>query len=552
VGLVLGRIVDALGQPLADCEVAFLGFSPAGAFDPAPTRPALATAKSDASGRFHLALDTSDGGMVTLRHRDFPPRVAALGLEVAAGTTKDLGDLTLFSQPGLRVHVRTAAGVDVADALVTAAPAMQDVTLPTAIHALAERAALTDPTGEAVLYGVAPGPYVVRVEAAAGATTETNHLQPDHPADAPRIELSLEVGHTIRGRVVPPDGVEPGRVMVTAEPAGGGVVLRGEAGARGDFRLTGATAGRYRVWVESARLGSAVAETAVPSNTPLTVALGVGQSLRGVVRDDATGAPVTGALVVAQPEDGWPLTRAGEAVRPDAVTDARGEFCVVGLPAGRFVLTVTSEWFVPARLAPIAAGTEPIEVRLVAGLSITGRARCNGAPVAGASVRAISWSKETTAFAMWRSRLAATSPQHETQTDADGSFRLAGVPTQGRRLVIEAADCVLWASQPLTGSKGQSLDLGTIALTAGAVVEGTAAPLATVALQSRGGDSLAYTTTADLSGRFVFRALPAGDYELFYHSAANPRRGAAAASLATEKTVVALQEGERKTVTLKD
>lgn len=550
LGHVRGRVVDALGQPLPDCDVAFLALVEEPAFAPAAPRPPLATCRSDAGGRFQLDLETHAPGLVTLRHRDFPPHVAAHGLAVDQGQTRDLGDITLFSQPGLLVHVKAAAGNGIGDAVVTASPALQDVSLPSAIHALRERTGMTDGSGQAVLYGVAPGPYVVRVEAPSYATLEVNHLQPDHPPHAPQLELSLEPGCVIRGRVQPPDGVDPGRIFVTAEALEGGPVLRDQVRANGDFRVTGAQPGRYRVIADSTRLGPTAVETLVPSNAVLVVALSAGLTLRGVVRDATTGAPVPEATVVAEPADGWPLSRAGETLRPDARSDGDGNFCISGLPPGRFTLTASSKWFVPTRIEAIEAGAEPTEIRLDAGLSVSGRVQRNGSPVAGANVRAIPWSSESAAFALWRANLTEDNTTRATVTGADGRFTLAGIAIQGQRLTISADDCTLWFSEPLSGNKGQSLDLGTIAVRPGATIAGSAAAHATVCLQTRGGRALSLTTTADATGRFAFRGLPAGDYELFYHSAGEPRAPAAARVPADPKTVVTVHEGERKDISL--
>ncbi|MEZ5963744.1 MAG: carboxypeptidase-like regulatory domain-containing protein [Planctomycetota bacterium] len=551
VAAVVGRVLDALGQPLPECEVAFLALPDERPFAPAAPAPPVATTRTEADGRFRLQVPIAEPGAVVLRHRDFPPHVAKHGVEVAAGATLDLGEITLFSQPGLQVLVRSSSGGAVGEAVVTAVPALQDIGLPTTIHALRERTAVTDATGQAVLYGVLPGPYIVRVEAATFATHERNHLQPDHPPRAPRLEVTLQPGSVIRGRVLAPPDKDPGRVFLHAEPVSGGVVLRDQMRANGDFRITGALPGRYRVCAESSRLGPASIEVDVPSNTVVTLALGAGLELRGVVRDHATGAPVAGARVVAEPDDGWPLVRAGETVRPEATTDGNGEFTISGLPAGRFAVTASSQWFVPTRLAPVAAGGDPIEIRLQPGLSLTGRVRLDGRPVANARVRAMSWGSEAPAFALWRAALTADADDRSTTTDPDGSFTLAGVPTDGQRLVVVAEGCTLWFSDPLHGGIGQSLDLGTIALRPGASLDGVASAHATVCLQARSAHALSLTATADSRGRFAFHGLPAGEYELFYHSAEGLRTGPASPMLAAERTVVTLDEGERKTIALK-
>lgn len=550
VGLVAGRILDPLGQPLPDCNVALVAMTKVRAFEPDAVTAPLGEATSGADGRFELRFTSACEGIVTVRHRDFPPRVAAYGIEIELGATHEVGDVTLFSQPGLIVLVRTTSGVGVGDAVVIATPALQDVSLPTAIHGLAERSAITDPSGQGVLYGVAPGSYVVRVEASFYATQERNHLQAENPTKAPSLEFVVDVGHVIRGRVQTQAGADPGRVLITAEPVDGGVVLRDEVRATGDFRITGAVLGRYRIWADSTRLDRSMVETVVPNSGVVVIPLGSGLSLRGVVRDDATGNPVPGAVVVAEPEDGWPLIRAGRTVRLEGISGQDGLFTIIGLPPGRFAVTVSSQWFVPTRLGPVAAGIEPIEIRLEPGLSVTGVLRQSGRPVVNAKVRAIAWEAESAAFALWRSNLTDAAA-HRTVSDETGTFVLSGVEVQGRRLVIDANGCALWFSEPLRGRKGESLDLGSIEMSPGAVIEGTAVAHATVYLQSTDARGLAHTTAADGKGRFVFESLPAGEYELFYHSAGRVAAGASATSPPTDsKTAVTLRSGDRKAVSL--
>jgi hypothetical protein len=549
-GIVHGRVLDALGQPVADAAVTLVAARREDAFATAEPPPPLAATASGTDGRFALELRERAEVLVTVSHRDFPPRVVEHGLEVAPGTKASVGDVVLVSEPGLIVLVGSANGGGIRDAVVTASPAVQEVSLPTAIGGLARRVAVTDAAGRAVLYGLAAGAYLVHVEAPSWATQEVRHLQPHKPPQAPTLPITLQPGHAIRGRVQPPPGADPGRVQLTAEPVDGGVVLRDQARANGEFRIAGASVGAYRVWAEPTRLNRSMVTTVVPSPGPITIPLGADLSLRGTVRDAESGVALSSALVVAEPENGWPLARGGDVVRPDAAADQDGIFHIIGLPPGRDVLTVSSEGFVPTRLGPVEAGADRIEIRLERGLAVQGRVLADGLPVSGARVRAIPWQDESSAFALWRSALGGGHGVPETTTDGAGAFALPGIAVRGRRLVIEAPGCALWTSPPLLGRAGGSLDLGTIALTRGAAIEGTAEPHATVCLQTPDGSGFTHTTTADGKGRFEFSGLPAGDYVLFYHSAARSQRGASAPP--SVKKPVTLRQGDRIPVALND
>ncbi len=544
---IVGRVRDALGHPLAECTVTFSELDPEHGLLPVSSGDTTAQAASGTDGRFALSLGKHRPGVLTLVHRDFPLRIVAPRLHVEPGTTRDLGDVTLFSQPGLIVIVRTAALVVVPNAIVTATPTLRDVSLPTAVHGLGERTAATDAQGHAVLYGMAAGPYTVRVEAAHMAAHERAHLQPENPPRAAELVVVVSGGHVILGQVEAPVGTDPGRTVVVAEPADGGVVLTAQVTKDGDFRLSGATAGRYRINVESVRLGRAQAEVVVPGRR-VVITLDGGRTMRGIVRARATGDPIPGAMVRAEPRDGWPLVRAGETVRPETETNLDGLFSIVGLLEGSFTLLVTSELFVPARFGPLAVDAQPIEILLDRGLSVAATLRHHGQPVAAANVQAMEWDAEGSAFALWKATLASSAGR-QTTSRADGAFVLHGLRTRGQRLVIEAADCATWFSEPLTGAEGESLNLGTITLVAGAGVEGTAEPNATVFLDSQSSHRLTRTCHADTKGRFAFRNLPAGDYVLFYHSEDRPRPSATPARAASRYPLTLLP-GARKTVSL--
>lgn len=147
-------------------------------------------------------------------------------------------------------------------------------------------------------------------------------------------------------------------------------------------------------------------------------------------------AKVTGEVV---DEDGRPLARAlvrlipaqpgraeSEIVRS---TDAMGRFECRGLPKGKLLLTAeTSEASVPQPVE-VLLSDEPLEVRLVARktLELHGRLLSaeGGAPLAGGRVEA----RPRVGFFIY--------PLH-TRTDAEGRFRLQGVPADVEQLQITA------------------------------------------------------------------------------------------------------------------
>jgi hypothetical protein len=95
----------------------------------------------------------------------------------------------------------------------------------------------------------------------------------------------------------------------------------------------------------------------------------------------------------------------------------------------------------------------------------------------------------------------------------------------------------------LAGREGESLTLD-IELAREAVLEGRVEPHATVVLDSLTARGLTRRVHADGSGAYAFHGLPAGDYELSYHSGRAP----AAAPHPRPKTPLTLAPGERRQV----
>jgi Carboxypeptidase regulatory-like domain len=214
------------------------------------------------------------------------------------------------------------------------------------------------------------------------------------------------------------------------------------------------------------------------ANRGPTVLLERAAALAGVVVD-RSGGPVDGAelrLVQAGPVDKAPLDLAGRS-------GSDGGFRLAGVPArGRFTLLCRKAGLAPARVpvergGAAGQGGGPLRVVLAPGLAAGGRVvDPAGAPVAGARVTL-------------RPGLGAvpflsggTGEEWTAEADTGGRFRLAGLlpghyeletaaPGFARRVVpgIGVTEEVTEATGP---GGGEEVDLGTVALTPGLVLEG--------------------------------------------------------------------------------
>lgn len=224
----------------------------------------------------------------------------------------------------------------------------------------------------------------------------THYVQFDAPAFVPvaseadvaagetaELELELQTGVRVAGRVVDPDGAPIEGVRVTSNWA----MREAETDADGRFELGGIEPGPVGLYAEARGMAPVLAELGELSDRARIddheIVLGDGLALRGVVRWP-DGAPATGALVVAtkrmdaaaDDEDWLPFAE----IETDS--DAEGRFALLGLGPSRFDVVAThapraedaergsADW--TARLDDVAAGRELV-LTLGAGLAMRGR-----------------------------------------------------------------------------------------------------------------------------------------------------------------------------------
>ncbi len=240
---VEGRIVDALGSPLDDCQITLQPCLPRPSLSP-PTReddPGVFTVRSNPDG--HFCVRSSDPGpfVVCLERHGFSPWILEHSLRLRPNQKVDLGAITLESGNGLVLSVVDRHNRPIAAARVTLERALVDPVLPAHSLAIAVRKAVTDAEGQATYHSVRAGAYHLRIEAAGFETVETSHLQPplDQQVGVSRVHRQLAPGQVLRGRVLAPDGTALAGALVHASATGRGVQLESSTDTDGEFRLTG-------------------------------------------------------------------------------------------------------------------------------------------------------------------------------------------------------------------------------------------------------------------------------------------------------------------------
>jgi hypothetical protein len=159
--------------------------------------------------------------------------------------------------------------------------------------------------------------------------------------------------------------------------------------------------------------------------TELDVALTLGATLRGVVRDEG-GAGVEGAEVLAAEPGFWGFP--GEELA-QTKSDAQGGFVLAHVRAGKALLLAKHDGFLEAKGVDLelADGVDVGGLTLVleAGASIAGHARfSDGAPAAGAKVEV---DFDPAAMVGMGAMNAARGARGSATVAADGSFRVGGL-----------------------------------------------------------------------------------------------------------------------------
>ncbi len=413
-----GRIVDRLGRPLGGAQVT--------------ARPevggAILSASTGEDGRFVLAAQPGEwrvrveaAGFQTeeLRHVTVPED----GLELALARQLALEGL-------VRAHGRPVAGADVQ----IAGPS------PT-------RATRSGPDGAFSFRDLPEGNYALRatheheaafldaVAVGLGPRPQDGVGRDDPDAGAGVLTVELQAATQVQGRLLERSGRAIAGGEVTLSEATAALLERKVPTASdGSFRFEAVLPGSYAIAGRAAGyFGSESHDLEVPSLKWVTVDLRLerGAVVEGVVVDEQ-GKPVTGAQIEIAGEglDGAPVavSAAGQAGESSArlepagelgilrgpipfppqvaaapsrdaraageaqgfVTDGKGAFRLIGLPAGKLVVAVSHPDYARGASVPAVVGqgaTTSVRVVLAHGETVRGRVLSDrGDPLAGAEL----------------------------------------------------------------------------------------------------------------------------------------------------------------------
>ena len=259
--------------------------------------------------------------------------------------------IKLADAPALDATIRgrtvDPAGAPLADVLVRAEP--DDKPGSTAVRATAFAVSADD--GTFILDHLDRGPYTLVATAEDRAPVEQPHVM----GGAHNVTLVLDAGLPIEGVVVTPEGNPVPAYTLLVERRTGlvreTVVERSIVDARGRFAVrVGKGSFELRVYAHGWATSPPVPVRAGAKDVKIVLAKGA--TLRGVVVDAQTGAPIAHAHVAREGDSGGASAQPANA---GTLTREDGSFVLAGIPPGPFSLSIEAADYNPRLEAGLAA-----------------------------------------------------------------------------------------------------------------------------------------------------------------------------------------------------
>lgn len=502
-GVVIeGRVTDKRGRPVPGTEVDSRVSSPSRPWLAGLGPPVRATTGAD--GRFKFGdLRRGERYDLWIRHPDYAP-ARLPGVEAP---TPDPVSVELRPARVLSGRVVGPAGEPVANAKLerieeNGAGRGGETYYGRSSESLTD----TDSQGRFRAGGLEPGIFNLEVSAEGYKKRVLRGLELPEEADVEDLEIILERGLAVTGRVLDDRGrpVSGARVSAMMENDGGEMNMdigfpSTETDGEGRYRLGGLELGRYRISAFSPEGVRAEAITIVrPGDNLVNLSFGRTTEVSGRVVDES-GEPVAGARV----------SLAGQPDGRSAPSGADGAFRFAAIPDGTYRLSAGSEGLIgPA---------EPLEVevrgRPVGDLEI--RLRRGGTLLTGRLLGLAPGEIEKVA-------VLAHPPNHPWEprratVNRDGSYRLSGL-LPGTWQVVASLDSGRKAQGSIRLEPDQEQAVLDLELTRGLVLSGRVladgAPLVAAqvllgSLARAGGTPEAVT---DHEGRFRLEGVEPGTY----------------------------------------
>lgn len=541
----VGRLVDRAGAPVPDASVYLLEARRDDMLTTLLVRqrglsiPPVARTESDSEGAFELRVQRlAPGGyeihVLSRTHPDhvvpnltgFEDQLVDVGAVRLPDSCTVAGSVTVLGSPGFPV----------ADATITLRPAgvvPQFGTPPGREDGITTR---TDAAGNFRFEHVAAGIVTVRAVAPGFAAVEHRAVEVSADTGLPTgLRFELPRGESIAGLVVDPSGT----------PIAGARIEALHLASREPFQATARSLedGRFEVFglIEGPFLLRVAAQGFIGTERK-PIASGARSerfelqpkgSVRLQVRGDGLPPQQFETLLRGYDAEHDALRAVHDAqVQPFRAEDldADGSCVLTGLEPGTWIVQVDAPGYARTFSAPfpIRAGEQdlPVLVEMSEGGALVGR--CvdeRGRPLFGVTVEtAAGFLDESPLMEILGAAIPSRTTSARTQTGEDGTFRLDHLAPGEYRLRFDAQDRAPSSRSGIEVADGRQLDLGTVTLVRGALIQGTVRVDGDLAGQIKisissladrpGQPTFQATAVSDAQGRFTLdRRLPPGRYQ---------------------------------------
>jgi protocatechuate 3,4-dioxygenase beta subunit len=353
-------------------------------------------------GSYMLSVNKQDAFIQTMRTANAPARDVNIELPLGGRISGHVTDKTTHKPvTNFQAGVTTSRG---GGGMVIMTPPML-------------RGFTTD-DGSFTLENVPPGQTQLVVNAAGYTSGKVPGLNIEDGKAIDNVDVGLDTGVKLTGRVTGPDGAPLAGVNVRLDDTqGGGRTMRPTFGAdgnattdpNGDYTIEALEAGEKTFnFSMTGYLTETKSVNLAGRETRLDAQLGSGQHVSGVVVTDA-GSPVADAEVSAQGASAGGFGFGGRSVH----TDAGGNFALEGLAPGHYTFAASKSGYATgmARDFDISLGA-PVRIIMKSGGIITGH------------VTGLTPSELSTATVSAQTANGGTS----APVDASGNFRIEGAP----------------------------------------------------------------------------------------------------------------------------
>lgn len=350
-------------------------------------------------------------------------------------------------------------------------------------------------TGEFELTGIPAGDYQVVARRPGFVGNESAGFRLAAGATHEGVEVVLSRGGKVVGRVLDkgrqPVAQVPVSLTAGSEPPRS--VLTDDSGS---FEFA-AVQGRVTLIVQPVGQAQTLVDTIVDAESTKTLNITIDShdtSLSGRVFD-TLGDPVGGARVRVE------ATTKGSRLGSSVVSARDGTFDFSGLPPPPYSVRAEHANYAPSLAVQVSDATQPVELTLDAGQSVTGTVHdaTSREPIVGA-----------------RLSLRRGGHSERVDTDREGRFEFRRVARGGYQLVAEASGHLAQTrSLQVEGGRSdpaaQEFELAPSGSLSGEVVDRLGSPVWNAEVAVGDSPDWARAARTDHAGHFVLRDLPAGD-----------------------------------------